>query len=256
MFLACDFQPRNVNYFKETEAFELARSVGNNNAEHIKKIVQADPGLMEITNPVSGSNVLSLALFLENYESFKTLLELGADPNFINPYSKHSVLIDACKIYRNYAIDLRYIELLLASGADPNYTVHNRHTDEKGRSYWPTSPLIRASKLDLEMVKLLINAGADPHKRLEYDNSTTFTASLTGFKNKFEIINYYIDSIGVDVFEPLAVVTRRPGNEVVKYYIQDFIDRYPYKPGTESYIKKQELISKLENMGVNFDENR
>ncbi|MFV0531912.1 MAG: hypothetical protein ACK5MD_10815 [Flavobacteriales bacterium] len=142
------------DFFKDTEAYELARAIEKEDLHTIEKLVKENPELLNITNETSGSNMLSLSLTLENFEAFKKLLELGAKPNFVNPYSKRSILIDACKFYwkpESYTIDLRYIDLLLQYGANPNYVVEENLTDEKGHSYVATSPLIEASKLDLGM---------------------------------------------------------------------------------------------------------
>lgn len=252
--ISCWQESRNVRFFKNTEVYKLAQAVGKENLKSIEKIVKENPELLNVTNEISGSNVLSLSLTLENFEAFKKLLELGADPNFVNPYSKRSILINACKFYwkpKPYSIDLRYIELLLEYGANPNYVVEEKITDEEGISYMPTSPLIQASSLSLDMVKLLIKAGADPYKKLKENQKAPFSESLSG--NKFDIIYYFIDSLGVNLKEPLYVVNQKPSNEIVEFYIQDYIEIHMgYVEGTEAYIKKQQLIQKLESMGVDF----
>lgn len=269
--ISCGQENRNVKFFKDTEAYELAQAVETENLSTIEKLVKENPELLNITNDTSGSNVLSLSLTLENFEAFKKLLELGADPNFVNPYSKRSILIEACKFYwkpESYTIDLRYIELLLQYGANPNYVVEENLTDEKGRSYMATSPLMEASRLDLGMVKLLIKAGADPYKKLEQNQKTPFSQSLSG--NKFDIANYFIDSLKVDVKQPMAIVIQKPSNKEVEFYIQDYVvNKFlnaKLTGNTEEMerLKKEnpkmeeanqegwEFIQKLKSMGVDF----
>src|SRR5690554_837955 len=107
---------RNVEFFKDTKAYGLAKAVYNSDLEKIEELVKKDSTLLSVTNPTSGSNVLELCLYIEKYESFKKLLELGANPNFINPQTHYSVLINSCKFYYEpeaYTIDLRYTKLLL-----------------------------------------------------------------------------------------------------------------------------------------------
>ena len=241
---------RNVAMFKDTKAFELAKAIETSDLETIEKLLKEDSSLLEVTNPISGSNVLTLALYTESYEAFKKLLELGADPNFINPYTKKSALIESIKFYERpepYTIDKRYAKLLLENGADPNYTIENNFTDEKGHFQNATSPLMQASKFDVDFVKLLISYGANPNKKLE-DESTSFTSAFTGYKNKFNVVNYYIDSLKVNVHQPM-----KKWSEDEYLFIQDYIKKYmSYKEGSQGYKEREKLITKLKSMGVNF----
>lgn len=257
LIVGCKQENRNVTFFKDTKAYDLAKAVGKEDLDKIESLAQNDKKLLEVIDPVSGSNVLSLALTLENFESFRKLLELRANPNFINPISKRSILIDACTFYNKpepYTIDLRYIRLLLEKGANPNYIVENDFTDKEGNYHMATSALHEASALDLTMVKILIKAGANPYKKLEQNQSPPFSSALKGFKNKFEITNYYIDSLNVDLKEPLGIVNRQPSGELLELYIQDYINKFfSYEKGTEGYQKTQKLIEKLKSKGVDFD---
>ena len=113
---------RNIAFFKDTPAYELAKAVGSGDLEKIERLVKEDSTLLEVKNPNYGSNVLVLCLYVEEFDSFKKLLELGADPNFISPYDKHSVLIEAIASFGSsfeWIEDNRYAELLLEYGADP-----------------------------------------------------------------------------------------------------------------------------------------
>lgn len=249
--ISCVQENRNVGFFQKTKAYNLAKAVEREDLEEIEKLLSKNPELLNVTNPISGSNVLSLSLIIENYSSFKKLLELGANPNFINPISKRSLLIDACKFYSKpepYTIDLKFIKLLLEQKANVNYAVENDFTDQKGHYHIATSPLMEASKIDLEMVKMLMNYGADPYKKLHQNLSTPFSSSLNGFKNKFEIINYYIDSLKVNVNAPLYIGKKDT------LFIQEYIKKYfSYKIGTEGYRNTEALLKKLQQKGIKFE---
>jgi len=242
---------KNVGMFKDTKAFDLAKAVEVSDLKAIEDIVRKDSTLLDITNPKSGSNVLTLALYTENYKAFKKLLELGANPNFINPYTKKSVLIESIKFYEKpepYTIDKRYAKLLLENGANPDYAIEKNFTDEKGHFQKATTPLIQASKFNLDFVKLLISYGANPYKKLEEDQSTPFTSSLTGSLEGFRIVNFYIDSLKVDVHQPL-----KEWSEDEHLFIQDYIKKYmSYEEGSQGYKEREKLIIKLKRMGVNF----
>lgn len=271
--VSCGQENRNVKFFKGTEAYEIARTVEKKNFEAIEKLVKENPKLLSITNETTGSNILDLSLTLENFDAFKKLLELGADPNFINYYSRRSILIEACKFYDKpepYTIDLRYIELLLKYGANPNYSVEEDFTDEKGHYQRATSAIHEASRLDLGMVKLLIKYGADPYKKLKQHQDPPFYEALTGFKNRIEISNYFIDSLKVNIKEPLAIFENKETKKKNVLYIQDVVVNKFLKaklngnteemeklkeenPNIEKANQKDwEFIQELEKMGVDF----
>ncbi|MFV0530050.1 MAG: ankyrin repeat domain-containing protein [Flavobacteriales bacterium] len=271
--VSCGQGSRNVIFFKDTEAYELAKAVEKEDLQAIENLVKKDSTLLEVTNPKSGSNVLTLALYTESYEAFKKLLELGADPNFVNPFTKKSALIESIKFYKKpepYTIDKRYAKLLLENGAAPNYTIENDFTDEKGHFQNATTPLMQASKFDVDFVKLLIKAGADPYKKLEQNQETPFSSSLKGFKNKFEIADYFIDSLKVDVKQPMSIVVQKPSDKLVEFYVQDYVvNKFLKAKLTDNTVEMEnlkkenpnieeanregwEFIQKLESMGVDF----
>ena len=271
--MSCGQESKSVKYFKDTEAYELAQAVDKNDTLEIKKIVNNNRNLLEVANPTTGSNVLDLAVILENYEAFKVLIDLGANPNFINPLTERSVLIDACNYYwkpEPYTIDLRYIDLLLQKGANPNYALEKNFTNENGIYQRATSSIHEASKIDLGMVKLLIKYGADPYKKLDQYQNTPFYEALSGFGNRIEISEYFIDSLNVNISEPLAIFENEDTKKKNVIYIQDVVVnkflkakiqgntaeivrlKSEYPKIEEANQNGWEFIQKLERMGIDF----
>lgn len=251
---------RNVEFFKDTPAYELAIEVQKGNLKKIEKIVKDNPDLMEYSNPDTGSNVLVLSIYVENFKSFKKLLELGANPNYINPKTRYSVLMDAIMPFGNsleWRIDNRYAKLLLEYGAEAKYAVENDFVNQDNNYVIASSPLLEASRLDLDLVKLLIKYGADPYEKLGETEQTPFSSAVA--RGKFDIINYYIDSLKVDVNEPMKKVIRKPKNELVTFYVQDYVvNNLMYQKLKDSSVnvdkdkERWKLIEKLEAMGVDF----
>ena len=249
---------RYVAFFKETPAYELAKAVEEADLRKIEKLVKRDSTLLEVTEPEYGSNVLVLCLYVEEFDSFKKLLELGADPNFINPYDKHSVLIDAIVPFGSsfeWIEDNRYAELLLEYGADPNYAIESEFTNEKGRYVEAESPIMRAAALNLSIVKTLIMSGADPNRKLGENLRTPFGEALRS--TKVDIVYYFIDTLKVDIHQPLFIRTKD------SLFIQDFImtklmleNIRAEQGGKEIDIERDEerwdLIKYLESKGVDF----
>lgn len=230
-----------VEHFKGTPAYDLARAVDSGNLSKIERIVKTNPELLEYSEPQFGSNVLVLAINVANYQSFKKLLELGANPNYINPKTKTSVLIESATYSRGYEIDIRYMKLLLEYGANANYFVDEEVINDDGVHQKPITPLMKASTLSLDMVKLLIKYGADPYKKVGKYQESAFESSFMGSPDREKIINYYIDTLKVNVREPFFI--RENGDTL---YIQDYVNRFIHDESRERIIKK------LEGMGVDF----
>lgn len=262
---------RNVDFFKETKAYDLAKAVYASDMSKIEKLVKADTSLLSFTNPISGSNVLFLSIYTEKYDALKKLLELGGNPNSINPFTKYSLLMESIRPFGSqfeWRREHQFAELLLEKGANPNYVVEEDFINLKGNHVVASSPLMNASDFDLDAVKLLIKYGADPKHKLKQNQSTPFSNALRS--GKIDIINYYIDSLHADIFQPMSVVIRHPDNIEVTFYIQDYIvNKYTLarlrgdnaqmekltkqnKEIAEANNELWDLILRLEKMGIDF----
>ncbi len=71
------------------------------------------------------------------------------------------------------------------------------------------------------MVKILLKHGADPNRKIKQDQSTPFSEAVAS--GKFDIINYFIDSLKVDIYQPMSIVIQQPSGKVVTLYIQDYL---------------------------------
>ncbi len=270
--MSCNGQnSQNTEYFEGTRAYELAKAVERGDTSIIRELVEKDSTLLKVHDPVTGSNCLSLAIDLEQFGSFKKLLELGTNPNAINPLTQYSVLMEAFQPFGNqfeWRREHKYAKLLLEHGANPNYAVERDFINEKGHHISATSPLMEASEYDLDAVKLLLKYGANPHKKLQEDQSTPFSRAVR--RGKIDIVNFYIDSVRVDVHQPMATVIRKPKNERVTFYIQDYVvnkftkARLTGNTDEVERLKREnpdiekanedlwQLIQKLKGLGVNF----
>lgn len=241
-----------IKRFKGTEVENLVNAINKENTNTIEKLIKERPQLLKYIDPAYGSGVLGISIDLEKYNSFKKLLELGADPNYINSTNRYSILIESIKPFGSdteWREDNRYAKLLLQYKANPNYIVTNGFEDNKGHYQSGASPLGEASSLNLDMVKELVKYGADINQRV--DGALPFGIAVSA--NKFDIINYYIDSLNIDVKQPLSISCQKPENKITELYIQDYMNKYmDFIPDTKEALKKQVLIKKLESKGVDF----
>ena len=67
---SCGQENKNVSFFKNSEAYDLAKAIEKEDVNKIEKLVKKEPKLLEITSS-SGSNVLSLCLYIEKFNLFK-----------------------------------------------------------------------------------------------------------------------------------------------------------------------------------------
>jgi hypothetical protein len=259
----CAQNSREVNAFKDTKAYNLAVAVAREDLNEIEKLVKRDSTIMEFANSINGSNVLELSIDIEKYKSFKYLLQLGANPNYINPNTNYSVLINAIQPFGSqfeWRVDNRYVETLLKFGANPNYVVEEDFTNDKDKRILAKSPLYEASGLDLKTVQILLDNGADPN--IKVGKSPPFKRALQF--NKYDIINYYIDEVKIDVLQPIRI------RESDSLFIQDYIvNKYTkakifgdtvemerlkkLNEGIEEANQERwRLIQKLKNMEVDF----
>jgi ankyrin repeat protein len=250
-FVGCGY-PDIVERFNTSASYELAKAVYNSDLDEIEKLVDQDSQLMEVPS-TSGINVLILSIYLEEFEVFKTLLELGSNPNYRNPINSYTPLIESIRPFGSsyeWREDYRYQNELLKYGADPNLKVDSSFTSVEGTWVTATSPAIKASKNSLESLKLLLEYGIDYKQRVE--TRSPFSEAISS--RNFEIVNFYIDSLNIDVHQPMRTVIRKPSNERITYYIQDYINKYmSYEEESEGYRKKQILVKKLKSIGVDFD---
>jgi ankyrin repeat protein len=97
---------------------DLAVSAGRDDADRVRRILDADPRRIEETRP-SGRRPLSAAIESGHDEIADLLLERGADPNWPEPTAPQGRSLQVAAITGN----LTMVKRLLAHGADPNAVV-------------------------------------------------------------------------------------------------------------------------------------
>jgi ankyrin repeat protein len=158
------FLGSDVRRFQTTKAWELAKAVEDNDLQEIKHQVIDLKVPVDTRDRINDFTPLMFAVFNNNIQSVKALLDLGADPNLpndsISDVGENSVIL-ACRFSD---ISVEILKLLLKYGGNPNSTECGRNYDIEGD--WTPA---RCSALSyaissfekIEKIKFLVEAGAD-----------------------------------------------------------------------------------------------
>ena len=143
------------------EALAIHDAYRRGDLEALKALLGDPPDFPNCRGPAgAGEIILEYAIYHGPLPFIRTLLELGADPNY-QDHAGFPSLIAALSSARADRHEL--VELLLAFGAD---------IKERGINDW--TPLhYAAANDDLEAIELLLAHGADPNARTRVDDFTT-----------------------------------------------------------------------------------
>lgn len=223
--------------FQNTPAWELAMAINAEDTAKIKQIVNHDKLLMRVVDPKYGQTLLGLAVYKQKYNSVKTLVELGADPNAFNNYNGYTPLMNAIGLGgRSMKNDPRYLNLLLKHGGNPNLA--SKNTDYGPGSVTPI--IIAADAGNLEYVEILERAGVNLFK----DESAILFGALTS-RNPDLVI--YLLNKGFDVKTPM-----HPFLDGTKTTIASMLRDWRFDLSSVDYKKKMQIVEFLKEHGIDY----
>jgi ankyrin repeat protein len=226
---------------------EKKLAIDSNDTQKIKDIIKKKPVLLDSKSFYRGNSPLVYSMIFDKFISFKALIELGADVNFIND-DKGSVLLNAIRYYETefgLDVELKYLKILLEKGANPDYAIIEGFTNKNGGYIMPISPICKASAINVDIVKMLIEYEADYKSPI--GGVTPFGFALKA--RKFDIINFYIDSLKIDLNQPVGIINTKPFDSIKIYYPKDYINKYfNFSKESSSYKLTKKLIDKLDSL--------
>lgn len=249
----------NINIFKETPAWELAKAVKDQRTSVIKKIAKKDPQLLDYQESKYGVTLLIWATGMEKYKSVKTLLECGANPNIASKryetYDEETPLSLAAGFSWIDSIakeDPKYVKILLKHGADPNWTyLGAEHGTEPG-----TSILMASIGCGIEKTKALVEGGADINHKTKSGNTAAFLALGVGPNSTKEGLmdaHYLVYEKRAVVSEPYFRGTRfGDGDPNDKFYPVRLLNDWMYALESEEFKIKMDIVKEFERQGVNY----
>lgn len=228
--------------FQQTSAWELAKAVEDEDIELIKDIVNHTNVDINTTDPKYGNTLLMMSARRNKFESFKTLISLGANIHIHNAYDSISVIHIVCE---NVPIEsqLDYLKILIKNDIDLN----DQSNDENRNT-----PLMIAckeayrGKSALKVVKYLVQNGA----KINYINEDNYFAlkSCIVFNN-YDVAIYLLKN-GAKFDIPFYLADGKIRNE--NDYIMDVLAYSFHKLDSKDYQEKMMLVDYLEKLGLTY----
>lgn len=233
--------------YQSTPAWALAKAVKAEDIEKIKEEVLQKKVPIDLADPKYGSTLLRIAIYNKHYNSVKTLLELGANPNKHDSFTGATPVLAAAK-----SSDPKYLQLLLVYKGDPNsreYFSDANSTQDEARETALNSCITSMDGYhDLEKVKMLVEAGADiNYSKRGMIQSVFGQAILSG---KMDVALYLIEK-EVDYTKPIAYPMLEGVIEEVS--VLSILRSIVIELDTEQYKNKMKLVDFLKTKGLDYD---
>ena len=204
--------------FPDPKARALAKAAGAGNIKKIEQLVNAGVSV----NSKGTNDATPLFWAMSNFNGFKRLLELGADPNVVFG-DGGSVMHWAVT-----AKDERILKAALEHGGNPNL--------KAGQS--EGTPLFEALSMGTKVVDTLLDAGADINSKDKDEDTPVMIAAGSG---RFEIV-YQLLERGADYR-----IKNRNGRDLADRVASK---RGLLKPESESAKWMEKVIEWLQGKGV------
>ncbi len=225
--------------FQNTEDREIAKAVEDGNKKLIKQLITTNKDLINAQNLRFKHTLLMYTIWQQDYETFKLLLELGADVNLHDCYKGESAIIVAT-VFSDF--DIKFVKELLKYGANPSDIEVGKRP--KGNTTRMT-PLMHASQNgNIELLEILLDAGADINYKNEYDQTAL---SMAVGLQKCESILYLLNQ-GADYLTPISFIKEQ--NRY--YYLQDELRFFMCNLGSSDYKNKMAIVEFLKDKGIDY----
>lgn len=241
---------KDYRLFQGTPIWNLAKAVQDENIEEINQIVKEEKVNIDYQEGKFGKTLLMLTVGNQHYNSCKTLLELGADPNKHDNNTGSTALIDAVGI-ENYKDDnTRFLKLLLSYGANPN---EEKSGNFKGEKTSLTTPLLVACSdvnqfvSPMEKVKVLVESGANVNYKNE-SNHFPLRVALT-YKH-YDVVLYLLQK-GSD-YSLMLFDRSEFSKEGKKIYLADLLREHLLPLDSKEYQQKMAVVEFLKGKGIDY----
>lgn len=242
----------DVCRFQGTKAWNLAKAIDDQNIREIRRQVVVLKVPIDTKDRKKLFTPLMYAVFNNDIQSVKVLLELGADPNIptdsISDKGDNSVIIAS----RYSDISIEILKLLLKYGGNPNSTECGRNYDMDG-DWIParSSALSCAVSIsgEIEKVKVLVEAGANVNNYDgDFQDAPLMDALLLDRMN----IALYLLEHGADYNDKFRSCAPSSGGGSRDVDILYRLRQCIYPLDSQEYKDKLKVIKFLKDRGVDY----
>ena len=245
----------DVRRFQTTKAWNLAKAIDDHNIREMRRQVIDLKVPVDTRDRINDFTPLMYAVFNNDIQSVKVLLELGADPNLptdsISDSGENSVIV-ACEYI---GISLEILKLLLKYGGNPNSTECGRNYDiegdwtiARGTALGKAIHLSNCYEKDnFDKVRILVGAGADVNLRT--DDSPVGVIERALVLDRMDIVLYLLKH-GADYKWRLEEYDGEgnPYYEDILYKLRQSV----FRLDSQQYKDKLKVIKFLKDRGLDY----
>ena len=245
----------DVRRFQTTKAWNLAKAIDDHNIREMRRQVIDLKVPVDTRDRINDFTPLMYAVFNNDIQSVKVLLELGADPNLptdsISDSGENSVIV-ACEYI---GISQEILKLLLKYGGNPNSTECGRNYDiegdwtiARGTALGKAIHLSNCYEKDnFDKVRILVGAGADVNLRT--DDSPVGVIERALVLDRMDIVLYLLKH-GADYKWRLEEYDGEgnPYYEDILYKLRQSV----FRLDSQQYKDKLKVIKFLKDRGLDY----
>ena len=245
----------DVRRFQTTKAWNLAKAIDDHNIREMRRQVIDLKVPVDTRDRINNFTPLMFAVFNNNIQSVKALLDLGADPNLptdsISDSGENSVIV-ACEYI---GISQEILKLLLKYGGNPNSTECGRNYDiegdwtiARGTALGKAIHLSNCYEKDnFDKVRILVGAGADVNLRT--DDSPVGVIERALVLDRMDIVLYLLKH-GADYKWRLEEYDGEgnPYYEDILYKLRQSV----FRLDSQQYKDKLKVIKFLKDRGLDY----
>lgn len=205
-----DYYAYDIELWRNTEVWDFAKCISTKRFRDAEELLNENRYNIDYREPKFGETLLAWAVWNDNIDAVRFLVEHGANPNVHNKSNGMSPISEAAGNFGSIEI----LKCLLEHGGNPNDFVRENEVVTYARSN--KTPLIGAAFVSLEKTKLLIEYGADANFAIE-PGHTAFTQAT--FRTILDVLDYLLHNCEID-YKRTYIVTLDTGDTL---FLKDLI---------------------------------
>jgi len=246
---------RDVEIFKGTPAWDLARALDRKNIKEATEIVKKDRSIINYQDPKFGITLLIRSVLSENEKAVDFLLSNKAEVNIVAKIGGTALFYAVAHswndVYANE--DGTYVRKLLLAGADPNIPYCSpKYEGVLSPIKCGTSPLMHATQRGMEKVRLLVEHGANINYKTELGHTAAIKALL---HNKVDVAYYLIVEKKARIDEPYYYYIL--GSDSIidtlhAHYPVNLLEEWLYEIGSIEHQQKMAIVEEFLKQGQDY----